>query len=77
MPGSFQELEQRLAHRMTETSREMELRLQVARQELEQVSLFDYRVVNRDDCLERAINDIDAIIAAEKCRVSPRLVQML
>jgi guanylate kinase len=71
VPGSFDELRQRLAERMTESSPEMELRLQVARDELAQIHHFDYRVVNRD------IADIDAIIAAEKCRVVPRVVQLL
>jgi guanylate kinase len=77
VPHTFAELEQRLTLRMTESPLERELRLRVAREELEQVRLFDYRVVNRDHCLEQAIRDIDAIIAAEKCRVSPRLVQLL
>jgi guanylate kinase len=77
VPGSFDELRQRLAERMTESSPEMELRLQVARDELAQIHHFDYRVVNRDNCLDQAIADIDAIIAAEKCRVVPRVVQLL
>ena len=38
---------------------------------------FDYRVVNRNGAIEDAVREIDAIIAAEKCRVNPRLVQML
>jgi guanylate kinase len=66
-----------LTERMTESSPEMELRLQVARDELAQVHHFDYRVVNRDNCLDQTIADIDAIIAAEKCRVKPRVVQLL
>jgi guanylate kinase len=77
VPSSFDELRQRLAERMTESSPEMELRLQVARDELAQVHHFDYRVVNRDNCLDQTIADIDAIIAAEKCRVKPRVVQLL
>ena len=77
LPGSFQELQDRLAERMTETSPEMERRLQVAREELRQVCEFDYRVVNSTGHLDRAIADIDAIIAAEKCRVVPRVVQLL
>jgi guanylate kinase len=77
VPGSYDELRQRLAERMTESSPEMELRLQVARDELAQIHHFDYRVVNRDNCLDQAIADIDAIIAAEKCRVVPRVVQLL
>jgi guanylate kinase len=77
LPGSFQELQDRLAERMTETSPEMERRLKVAREELRQVGDFDYRVVNSTGHLDRAVADIDAIIAAEKCRVVPRVVQLL
>jgi guanylate kinase len=77
LPGSFQELQDRLAERMTETSPEMERRLKVAREELRQVGDFDYRVVNSTGHLDRAVADIDAIIVAEKCRVVPRVVQLL
>jgi guanylate kinase len=76
-PGSFEELQRRLAQRMTESPRELELRLAVAREELARINEFDYRVANCDDCLEQAVADIDAIIAAEKCRVVPRSVQFL
>ncbi len=62
---------------MTETSPDTDLRLKVAEEELARVSEFDYRVVNRDNCLEQAILDIDAIISAEKCRMKPRMAQLL
>jgi guanylate kinase len=77
VPGDFHELSSRLAERTTESSPEMELRLRMARQELDRVREFDYRVVNRDGQLDQVISDIDAIIAAEKCRVVPRMVQLL
>ena len=77
LPASLEELRGRLAGRMTETSPEMELRLQVAQEELARVSDFDYRVVNRDNCLDQAILEIDAIISAEKCRLKPRMAQLL
>ena len=77
MPKSLDELRQRLAGRMTETSPEMEVRLNAARDELAQMNSFDYRVVNPQGSLLQAVADIDAIIAAEKCRVSPRVVQLL
>ncbi len=76
VPGSFDELERRLAQRMTESSKDLELRLGVAREELARVNEFDYWVLNCDDCLDQAVADIDAIIAAEKCRVVPRNVQL-
>ncbi len=77
MPDSYDELTSRLTGRMSENSPEMELRLNAAREEMAQIQQFDYRVVNRDNKLDQAIAEIDAIIAAEKCRVAPRLVQIL
>ena len=77
LPASLEELRSRLAHRMSESSPEMELRLEAAEAELARVSEFDYRVVNRDNCLEQAVLDIDAIISAEKCRLKPRMAQLL
>ncbi len=77
VPASLDELPRRLAQRMTESSPEMELRLAVAREELARAEEFEYRVVNRDDSLDQAIADIDAIVTAEKCRIVPRLVQLI
>ena len=74
VPDSLDELRDRLSLRMTESSPEMELRLNTAKEEMAMVEIFDYRVVNQDGALERAIADIDAIIAAEKCRVTPRTI---
>ena len=72
LPGSWQELEARLTQRMTENAAEMRLRLETARSEMERVSEFDYRVINRDGGLNQAVAQIDAIISAEKSRVKPR-----
>ncbi|PKB79883.1 MAG: guanylate kinase [SAR202 cluster bacterium Io17-Chloro-G9] len=77
VPASLDELPRRLASRMTESSSEMERRLDVAREELARSGEFDYRVVNRDGSLDQTIADIDAIVTAEKCRTVPRLVQMI
>lgn len=77
LPGSFQELRQRLAARMTESSPEMDLRLKTAGEEMKRASEFDYRVVNREGALERAVAEIDAIITAEKCRTDPRQVGLI
>ena len=77
MPASMDELRSRLAQRGTEDDAEMRRRLQEASVELSRIDEFDYRVVNRNGALDDAVQEIDAIIAAEKCRVNPRLVQML
>jgi len=72
LPGSFEELRERLAGRMTESSPEMNLRLKTAEEEMKRASQFEYRVVNRDGNLARAVAEIDAIITAERCRTVPR-----
>ncbi len=77
MPPSLEELQQRLEGRRTESGSDIERRLRTAQEELTQVHHFDYRVVNLHGRLGQAVADIDAIVAAEKCRVSPRLVQLL
>jgi guanylate kinase len=77
LPGSLDDLRARLLDRMTEISPDLELRLRTASQEMAQVREFDYRVVNEHDQLERSVAEIDAIITAEKCRIDPRMVQLL
>ena len=76
VPGSMAELEQRLQARATETGRDLRLRIDIAIQEMASLPAFDYRVVNRDGCLEETVAAIEAIIRAEKCRIPPRRVSM-
>ncbi len=73
---SLEELAPRLKQRRTETDAEYELRLKTAREELEQMHIFDYLVINRHGELDRAVADIRAIIAAEKTRVKPREINL-
>jgi guanylate kinase len=68
------ELEQRLRERNTDTARQVALRMDTARQEMEHIKDFDYVVFN--DRLEDAIDTVEAIIKAEHHRVSPRRVQL-
>lgn len=77
MPASMDELRSRFASRGTEDAAAIERRLQEASTELARIGEYDYRVVNRTGQLDAAVRAVDAIIAAEKCRVNPRLVQML
>ena len=77
IPPSVADLRQRLQGRMTESAPELERRLRTAEEELTRIQEYDYRVVNENHGLQQAAADIDAIIAAEKCRVTPRLVQLL
>lgn len=69
LPPSRAELRRRLVGRESETPEQLAVRLTNAETELAQWPRFDYAVVNDD--LERALADLRAIIAAERCRVRP------
>jgi len=76
MPPSVEELGLRLKQRHTESSFDLDLRIKIAEEEMKQLSLFDYMVFSRRDEINRAVSDIAAIIAAEKCRITPREITL-
>ena len=65
-PPSFEELEQRLRGRGTETEDKVLARIEAARDEMEQKCFFDYIIVN--DNLQNAIDDVRSIFRAERCK---------
>lgn len=69
-----EELVERLKARRTENPEELKLRLETARQEFEQVHLFDYYVINEENELDATVDNILAIILAEHQRTHPRQV---
>lgn len=74
VPPSMAELLIRLEQRHTESPSDLTRRLKAAEEEMKQLPLFDYVVVNEWDEIDRAVSEIKAIITAEKCRVVPREV---
>jgi guanylate kinase len=72
IPPSMEELTIRLKQRRTESAFDLALRLKTAEEEVEQLSLFDYIVLNKRDEIDLVVSDIKAIITAEKCRVNPQ-----
>jgi guanylate kinase len=60
---SFDELERRLRDRATESSGEIQVRLDLARRQREQRGRFDYVIVNDD--VERAADELQAIVEKE------------
>jgi guanylate kinase len=66
-PPSFEALEERLRGRATETSDKLVLRLDKAKEELNEKSLFHYEVIN--DSIEDAVNKLVHIVYSERCRI--------
>lgn len=74
MPPSMEDLEKRLRKRSSESSTDLALRLERAEEEIESLPLFGYMITSRQNKLDEVVSQIDAIVAAEKCRVKPRIV---
>ena len=74
VPPSLEELVSRLKRRRTESADDLALRIEKATDEMKKAPLFDYVVVNERDKLDSAVDEIRAIVTAEKCRVNLREV---
>ena len=73
VPGlSLETLRQRRDQRGEETLAERTTRDSLLRDELAAIPQFDYLVVNETGAIDRAVDQVIAIITAEKCRISPR-----
>lgn len=70
------ELRRRLEERRTDSPEQIEHRLRRAREEMETLDLFDYVVVNSYHHLDRAVDQVLAIITAEHCRTHPRRITL-
>jgi len=66
VPPSWEEQELRLTGRGTDSPETIRLRLQNARNEMQDAGLYDYLIVN--DTLEQAVDTLRAIIIAQRSR---------
>lgn len=76
IPPSAEELEKRLRRRRSESSGDLALRLERAKGEIKSLPLFDYVITSHQNKLDEVVSQIDTIIAAEKRRVKPRIVEL-
>jgi len=67
LPPSMEELKHRIINRGTETEESLLRRFKSAYNEINYISKYNYAVVN--DTVEEAVDKIEAILTAEKCRV--------
>jgi len=67
MPPSFEVLEGRLRGRSKDTEEAMQIRLEVARQEVAAFAEYDYIVIN--DEVQSAVSRLQAIVTSERARL--------
>jgi len=70
------ELIRRLRARKTETDENLNMRIAMARKELQRIKEFDYVVVNAEDRLDETVNTIQSIVITEHHRVLHRKVTL-
>lgn len=70
VPSSFSEIEKRLRGRGTDSDEIIRHRLETARNEYRYAPDYNYLVLNDDPA--KAVEEIEAILKAEKCRMSDR-----
>ena len=73
-PPSWTELERRLVGRGTEDMAKVRSRLARGREEFAAAREFDYLVIN--DSVDRAVDELRAIMHAEHCRPQERIAQI-
>lgn len=74
LPPSFPILEKRLRRRQTESHQELQQRLAIARVEIAYVEDYDFFVINPDDNINQAVQQIRHIIAAQRCRINESFI---
>ena len=75
-PPSMEELERRLRARMSEPAKDVQRRLDTARQEMGRLPAFDYVVVNESGGIDAAAQTIESILRAERWRYPRRAMTL-
>lgn len=69
VPDKFSYLRDRLLERRTETNDEIARRLEIAHEEMKHIRTFDYIVVNEQHRADEAVDDLEAVLHAERFRI--------
>lgn len=72
IPETVEEWFDRLKARNTETPEDLKIRIETAKEEVAKIGLFDYVVINANNRLEEAVDDIVDIIKVEHHKVHHR-----
>jgi guanylate kinase len=72
IPNTIDEWYGRLKARNTESPENLKVRIDTAKEEVKKIDIFDYVVVNAENCLDEAVDDILSIISVEHHKVHHR-----
>ncbi len=75
IPPSFEVLKDRLVKRGTDSEDAIRVRFENAKNELKEIDIFDYIVVN--DIIDDSVSDFMAIVKAEMCKDKKRALEIL
>ena len=75
-PPSMEVLRRRLERRGVNSEADIAVRLNAAADEIDQSKAFDCQVVNHEDQLEAAVDEVISIVYNESRRVPPRIVKI-
>ncbi len=77
IPPSFATLEKRLRRRKTESETERNKRLAIAKSEILEIKHFNYWISNPENAPQHAVQQIQAIITAERSRIDTQLIEVI
>jgi guanylate kinase len=69
LPDKFSHLQTRLLERRTETTEQIAERIAIAHEEMAHLHRFDYLIINEEDHPDAAVDDLEAIVHAERFRI--------
>lgn len=70
LPSSIDELKSRLMNRNDTSHVDLNLRLGKVNEEMKYIKYFDYFVINKQNEIEQAVNNIQSIIQSQLCKVT-------
>ena len=77
VPPSFAILEKRLRRRKTESETELKQRLDIAKSEVRMIRHYNYWVSNPEGATQQAVQQIQAIINAERSRIDAKFIETI
>ncbi|HID55225.1 TPA: guanylate kinase [Candidatus Poribacteria bacterium] len=77
LPPSSESLRERIKRRGSESEEEIERRLRIARDEISRIEIYDFFVINREDELKRAVEEVERIISVGKNRLTERRIEKI